>query len=191
MKVSRDLFSLQGEGVLIGTPTVFVRTIGCGLDCKWCDTGYAKEGGEERSIDSILETVESYGAPFVALTGGEPLEQGSIYELIGCLLDSDHHITVETNGSISLSKIPVSDEHHGLHGRQVPIFGNERWMDLSNLQFLSPKDQLKFVVSDRVDYLYAMKILRENDIDCPIIMTPVGGWRSSLSQDGSSMTDYG
>ncbi len=175
MKTLRVFFSLQGEGVLIGTPTVFVRTIGCGLDCKWCDTGYAKEGGEERSIDSILETVESYGAPFVALTGGEPLEQGSIYELIGCLLDSDHHITVETNGSISLSKIPVSDDVMISMDVKCPSSGMSDRMDLSNLQFLSPKDQLKFVVSDRVDYLYAMKILRENDIDCPIIMTPVGG----------------
>jgi 7-carboxy-7-deazaguanine synthase len=175
MNVSEIFFSLQGEGVLMGTPTTFVRFVGCNLDCTWCDTKYAREGGVEMSVDQIFEKVESLGTPFVCLTGGEPLLQADIYKLIGTLLDNDHHVTVETNGSIPLERMPDSEELLISMDVKCPSSGMSDKIAYDNLEFLSPRDQLKFIIADRVDYLFARKVLREHEINAPIIMTPVGG----------------
>ena len=70
MKVAEIFLSLQGEGVLMGTPTVFVRFVGCNLDCAWCDTNYAKSGGVEMTVNEILDKIEHFKTPFVSLTGG-------------------------------------------------------------------------------------------------------------------------
>lgn len=175
MKVVEIFFSLQGEGVLMGTPTTFVRFAGCNLDCAWCDTRYAREGGEEMSIEQILTKVEASGTPFVCLTGGEPMLQDDIYRLIQALLDDSYHITIETNGSMPLQRLPNSDEILISMDVKCPSSGMSDKMDPENLEFLSPRDQLKFIIADRVDYLYAKKVMRESEINAPIIMTPVGG----------------
>jgi 7-carboxy-7-deazaguanine synthase len=175
MRVSEIFFSLQGEGVLMGTPTTFVRFVGCNLDCTWCDTKYAREGGEERSIDQIFDQVESFETPFVCLTGGEPLVQEDIYKLIDTLLDNSYHVTIETNGSIPLDRIPNSEDVLISMDVKCPSSGMSDKIEYDNLEFLSPRDQLKFIIADRVDYLFALKVMREHEINAPIIMTPVGG----------------
>lgn len=175
MKVIEIFFSLQGEGVLMGTPTTFVRFEGCNLDCTWCDTRYAREGGMEMSVDQILDKVESMGMPFVCLTGGEPMVQEDIYKLIDALLENNFHVTIETNGSVPLQKLPNSDDILISMDIKCPSSGMSDKMCYDNLEFLSPRDQLKFIISDRVDYLFAKKVLRENEVNAPIIMTPVGG----------------
>jgi 7-carboxy-7-deazaguanine synthase len=175
LKVIEIFFSLQGEGVLMGTPTTFVRFEGCNLDCTWCDTRYAREGGMEMSVDQILDKVESMGMPFVCLTGGEPMVQEDIYKLIDALLENNFHVTIETNGSVPLQKLPNSDDILISMDIKCPSSGMSDKMCYDNLEFLSPRDQLKFIISDRVDYLFAKKVLRENEVNAPIIMTPVGG----------------
>jgi 7-carboxy-7-deazaguanine synthase len=175
MRVSEIFFSLQGEGVLMGTPTTFVRFVGCNLDCTWCDTKYAREGGEERSIDQIFDQVEGFGTPFVCLTGGEPLVQDEIYELIDTLLDNGYQVTIETNGSIPLDRIPNSEDVLISMDVKCPSSGMSDKIVYDNLEFLSPRDQLKFIIADRVDYLFALKVMREHEVNAPIIMTPVGG----------------
>jgi 7-carboxy-7-deazaguanine synthase len=175
MRVSEIFFSLQGEGVLMGTPTTFVRFVGCNLDCTWCDTKYAREGGEERSIDQIFDQVESLETPFVCLTGGEPLVQEDIYKLIDTLLENSYHVTIETNGSVPLDRIPNSEDVLISMDVKCPSSGMSDKIVYDNLEFLSPRDQLKFIIADRVDYLFALKVMREHEINAPIIMTPVGG----------------
>jgi 7-carboxy-7-deazaguanine synthase len=175
MKISEIFYSLQGEGVLMGTPTTFVRTVGCNLDCAWCDTRYARQGGEEMSVDEIFEKVDGKGVPFVSLTGGEPLLQQDIYRLITVLIDNDHHVTIETNGSLPLEAIPNSDEIMISMDVKCPSSGMADRNMLDNLEFLSPRDQVKFVIADRVDYLFARKVLREHEVNAPVIFTPVGG----------------
>jgi 7-carboxy-7-deazaguanine synthase len=162
MKVCEIFRSLQGEGTLIGTPTVFVRTVGCNLECAWCDTPYSKKGGDEMSVSEILAKVKEYETHFVCVTGGEPLYQEESVKLIDELLKAGFHVTVETNGSISLEDLPCS--------MNMMIS-----MDLTNLELLSPIDQLKFVVANREDMMYAAKILKDHKIECNVIFTPVGG----------------
>jgi 7-carboxy-7-deazaguanine synthase len=129
----------------------------------------------EMSVDQILDKVESMGMPFVCLTGGEPMVQEDIYKLIDALLENNFHVTIETNGSVPLQKLPNSDDILISMDIKCPSSGMSDKMCYDNLEFLSPRDQLKFIISDRVDYLFAKKVLRENEVNAPIIMTPVGG----------------
>lgn len=175
MKVSEIFYSLQGEGTLIGVPTTFVRFAGCNLDCTWCDTKYAREGGEEMSMEDIINKVDELGAPFICLTGGEPMLQDGVHRLIEALLEDSYHVTVETNGAVALESLPSSEELLISMDIKCPSSGMSHRMVYDNLSFLSPRDQLKFVIADRVDYLFAKKILREREVNCPVIMTPVGG----------------
>ena len=99
MKIAEIFYSIQGEGMLVGVPSVFVRTSGCNLRCTWCDTPYTswEPEGEERSIDSIVEEVERYGAAHVVVTGGEPMIAPQIAELTQRL---KQHVTIETAGTV-------------------------------------------------------------------------------------------
>jgi 7-carboxy-7-deazaguanine synthase len=100
LKISEIFYSVQGEGMLVGVPSVFVRTSGCNLRCTWCDTPYTswQPEGEERSLDSIVEEVNGYGAGHVVITGGEPMIAPQIEELTERL--AKHHITIETAGTV-------------------------------------------------------------------------------------------
>ncbi|MBI0583950.1 MAG: radical SAM protein [Methanomassiliicoccus sp.] len=175
MRISEIFFSLQGEGVLMGTPTTFVRTVGCNLDCTWCDTKYAREGGEEMSVEEVFDRVERHPTPFVSLTGGEPLIQEDIYRLLDLLLENNYHVTIETNGSIPLEQIPNSEEIMISMDIKCPSSAMADRNMYDNLEFLSPRDQVKFVIADRVDYLFARKVLREHEVNAPVVMTPMGG----------------
>lgn len=175
MRISEIFFSIQGEGVLIGTPTTFVRTVGCNLDCSWCDTRYAREGGKDMTAEEVSAAVDKIGAPFVSLTGGEPLIQSDINLLVGMLLEDGYHITIETNGSLPLDRLPTSEEIMISMDIKCPSSGMSGHNHYENPDFLSPRDQLKFVIADRVDYLFAKKVLVEHDVNAPVIMTPAGG----------------
>ncbi|MCQ5376064.1 MAG: radical SAM protein [Methanomassiliicoccales archaeon] len=176
MKISEIFYSLQGEGILIGTPTAFVRTSGCNLRCKWCDTIYAQTGeGVERTVIEIIEAIKGFGTRYVCVTGGEPLLQKDIFKLINTLLDNDYKVSVETNGSISIEEMPCSEDLMVSMDIKCPSSGMADKMDLGNLELLSPLDQLKFVVADKKDMQYAKEIIQKYEIQATIIMTPVGG----------------
>jgi 7-carboxy-7-deazaguanine synthase len=175
MKICEIFRSLQGEGTLIGTPTVFVRTAGCNLECAWCDTPYSKKAGDEMTIPEILEKVKAFEIHYVCVTGGEPMIQEGSVKLIDELLGAGYHVTVETNGSISLEDLPCSMNMLISMDIKCPTSGMAEQMDLSNLELLSPLDQLKFVVANREDMMYAAKLLHENKVECTVIFTPVGG----------------
>ncbi len=102
MRIAEIFYSLQGEGSLIGVPSVFVRTSGCNLRCSWCDTPYTswQPEGEERSLDEILERVAAFPARHVVVTGGEPMIAPGIVELTERLRARGLHITIETAGTV-------------------------------------------------------------------------------------------
>ena len=103
MLISEIFYSVQGEGELTGVPSVFIRTSGCNLRCRWCDTPYASWNpeGTEMSIDQILAEVEKHPAAHVVLTGGEPMVARGIHELAARLRAVGKHITIETAGTIA------------------------------------------------------------------------------------------
>ncbi len=102
MKIAEIFYSVQGEGVLLGTPSVFVRTSGCNLRCTWCDTPYTswQPEGENRSVESILEDVRRYPAAHTVVTGGEPMIAPDIVALTELLRAAGLHITIETAGTV-------------------------------------------------------------------------------------------
>jgi 7-carboxy-7-deazaguanine synthase len=161
LKISEIFYSVQGEGTLVGVPSVFVRTSGCNLRCTWCDTPYTswEPGGEERSLDSIVEEVNGYGASHVVITGGEPMIAPQIEELTERLTQ---HITIETAGTVdahvrcdlmSISpKLANSTPYTRDGGRWADQHERLRYQPeiLRRLIQLYPY-QLKFVISDAGD----------------------------------------
>jgi len=102
MRVAEIFHSIQGEGKLVGVPSVFVRASGCNLRCKWCDTPYAswEPEGDEQTVDEIVDAIRLYNCRHVVLTGGEPMIMSEITELSYRLHASDFHVTIETAGTV-------------------------------------------------------------------------------------------
>lgn len=102
MRITEIFYSIQGEGELTGVPSVFIRTSGCNLRCRWCDTMYASWSpeGEDWDVESILAKVRGFPTRHAVLTGGEPMIAKGIHELAGALRESRYHITIETAGTI-------------------------------------------------------------------------------------------
>jgi 7-carboxy-7-deazaguanine synthase len=175
LKVIEIFRSLQGEGVLIGTPTVFIRFQGCNLKCEWCDTGYAREGGQDMSVEQIMEKVADYQTKFICLTGGEPLLQKDCVKLMNKLLEKIYHVTLETNGSLDLEEVPCAENMLISMDVKCPSSGMQEKMMFSNIELLSPADQLKFIVADKDDLRYAESIIEKYEISSSIVLTPVGG----------------
>jgi 7-carboxy-7-deazaguanine synthase len=161
LKISEIFYSVQGEGMLVGVPSVFVRTSGCNLRCTWCDTPYTswQPEGDERSLDSIVEEVNSFGAAHVVITGGEPMIAPGIEELTHRLRQ---HITIETAGTtdahvrcdlMSISpKLANSTPHTRDNGRWADQHERLRYQPeiLRRLVQLYPY-QLKFVITEPSD----------------------------------------
>ncbi len=157
LDVSEIFVSLQGEGTLAGIPTFFVRLSGCNLRCNWCDTSYAQKPSKNFiSIEEIVRHWEKAGKiPYVQITGGEPLLQENVYDLMDFFLKEGVTLLLETNGSISLRKVPK--EVIKILDLKTPSSGMTPYMRYENLAYLGTKDQVKFVIADRVDYEWAKK----------------------------------
>jgi len=173
MRICEIFRSIQGEGLTMGLPTTFVRTVGCNLRCSWCDTQYSMEGGEEMSLDEIMEAVGD--ARTVCVTGGEPLLQSDMPELIGRLLDAGKRVVVETNGATDISFVPDSPMVMISMDVKCPSSGMTDRMLESNMRIIRAKDQLKYVIADDADYEFAVAHLRSHSPEASVIFTPVDG----------------
>lgn len=187
MKVNEIFHSIQGEGLYIGRPTVFIRLTGCNLRCTWCDTEYAFEEGEDMSVDEVIAEVKKYRIKEVCITGGEPMLQEETINLMFQLIDRGYHIVLETNGSIALDEVPAEDAVSIAMDIKCPSSGMEDRMLFSNIELLGPGDFLKFVIADEKDYEYAMEVLDTYQPECEAVFTPVGGadlkWLAELIID--------
>jgi 7-carboxy-7-deazaguanine synthase len=173
MRICEMFRSVQGEGLMIGAVTFFIRSVGCNLSCDWCDTRYSREGGEEMSVQRIRDCAKNERN--ICITGGEPLLQDDVYELLNALLDDGKNIVLETNGSVDISKVPAHKDLMISMDIKCPSSGMSEMMNLSNIQYLKPTDQLKFVISDGSDLEYAVSFIGSHDIPCNIIFSPLGG----------------
>jgi 7-carboxy-7-deazaguanine synthase len=174
MRICEIFYSLQGEGMLMGIPTVFVRTVGCNLDCEWCDTPYAREGGVEMEVQEVTEKVLSHGIRTVCITGGELLLQEDICDLIDSFAHEGCNIQLETNGSLPIDRLPTEYVMISMDVK-TPSSGMSGRMMMDNIGELGICDQLKFVVSDRDDMDFVERTLDEHRVSCPVILTAVGG----------------
>ncbi len=163
LQISELFYSIQGESTFAGYPCVFIRLCGCNLDCSYCDSRYAvKEPGTSCSIDEIMEFVDRYPGELVEITGGEPLCQEMVYPLMERLLESDRIVLLETNGSISLAKIPARVVK--IMDIKCPDSGMHEKMDICNLEHLTPVDEVKFVISSFEDYSWAKDFITRHKL---------------------------
>ena len=172
--VNEIFYSIQGESIYSGRPCIFVRLTGCNLRCSYCDTRYAYEQGAKMELTEIVSRIADYKCPLVEITGGEPLLQSNTPTLIYRLLENGYEVLMETNGSLDIS---------GVDGRCIkivdikcPTSGESDKNDMENLKRLGPKDQVKFVIENRIDYEYAKETIDSNCPDFPeeqILFSPV------------------
>jgi len=168
--------SIQGEGQLIGMPMIFIRLSGCPLRCTWCDSAEARDSkGETMNIDQIVEKVRKSAISAVCLTGGEPLAQRESISLMNRLVDLGLLVQLETSGALPIEEVPCSEKVMISMDIKCPSSGMDNRMKFTNIELLSPFDQIKFVVQDERDYQYAKQIISKYEPKCPVIMTPVGG----------------
>ncbi len=176
LRVTEIFHSVQGESTQAGRPCVFVRLTGCDLRCVWCDTEYAFEGGAPMSVEEVVSKVASYGCPLVEVTGGEPLLQRDCVPLMQALLARGHEVMLETGGHRSVAEVPV--EVRRILDVKCPGSGEAGKNHLENLEQLTPRDEVKFVIADRADYEWAREFVRERRLweRCPVLFSPV--WRT-------------
>ena len=175
LKISEIFFSLQGETARAGLPTVFVRLTGCPLRCVWCDTEYAFSGGRNFTLPEILDEVARHGTRWVCVTGGEPLAQKSCLPLLTALCDAGYEVSLETSGALDIAGVDARVSRIvDLKAPGSGEFDKNRW---ENLALLTPRDELKFVLKDRIDYEWASATIREHGLDqvCPLLFSPVQG----------------
>lgn len=176
LTVNEIFHSIQGESTFAGEPCVFVRLTACDLRCRWCDTPYAFHEGRKLSIDEVVAQVDAYGCPMVEVTGGEPLLQADVYPLMRRLVASGKIVLVETGGHRSIAEVPEGVIR--VMDIKCPGSGESAKNDWENLERLTMRDQVKFVIASREDYEYASDVVQRERLAerCgTVLFSPVHG----------------
>ena len=176
LTINEIFYSIQGESTRAGRPCVFVRLTACDLRCSWCDTPYAFEEGCETTVDDVVAAVEQYGCPLVEVTGGEPLLQEDVYELMQRLVGTGRTVMLETGGHHSVARVPPAVLK--IIDVKCPGSGEADKNDWRNLEVLSPQDEVKFVITNRTDYEFAREAINRHNLAehaGAILMSPVHG----------------
>ncbi len=180
-QVAERFVSINGEGQRAGEPAAFVRFSGCNLRCSWCDTLWAVEepAREEMTVSEIIQWVESTGIKNVTLTGGEPMLQKDIRELLVRFSgDPFIRVEVETNGAVDLSPyFGISDRISYTVDYKCPGSGMEGFMIGHNFKRLRECDTVKFVVTDRFDLMRMFEVIEQYRLTevCKVYVSPVFG----------------
>jgi 7-carboxy-7-deazaguanine synthase len=169
--------SVQGESTWVGWPCTFVRTAGCDIRCVWCDEPAALEArsGERMTVAAIAGRVAELGVRLVELTGGEPLLQPALPDLVTVLLDAGHEVLIETGGHRDISGL--DPRAHVILDVKAPGSGMDARNDAANVKRLRAGDEVKYVLADRGDYEWARAHVREHGLEqrLPVHFSPVHG----------------
>lgn len=163
LRLTEIFYSLQGEALTMGLPTIFIRLTGCPLRCVYCDTTYSFTGGQRWGLDEILSHIRQYPCKRVCLTGGEPLAQPNAIALMKQLLVAGYDISLETAGALSVKDVPIQVSK--VMDLKSPSSGECDKNLWENLDYLTPHDQIKIVIANRTDYDWAKQILIQYQLD--------------------------
>lgn len=185
LRISEIFLSLQGESTSVGLPTVFVRLTGCPLRCQYCDTEYAFRGGETMAASAVVAKVAEYQVRHVTVTGGEPLAQPACLILLKQLCDAGYQVSLETSGALDVRQ--VDSRVMKVLDLKTPGSGEVDKNRFQNLDYLTPRDQVKFVICNREDYDWACHILDEHRLSgrCEVLFSPCFG-----QQDATRLADW-
>jgi 7-carboxy-7-deazaguanine synthase len=175
LRITEIFYSLQGESSTVGLPTVFIRLTGCPLRCVYCDTAYAFTGGKKIAIEAVIAEAGQYGTRYITVTGGEPLAQPGCLQLMSKLLDKGYQVSLETSGALDVSEVdPRVVKVMDLKAPSSAELSRNRYQ---NIDYLTPKDQVKFVIGNDEDYDWSKAVLAEYDLPnrCEILFSPVMG----------------
>src|ERR1044071_2668568 len=179
LRVTEIFRSIQGESTHAGRPCTFVRLTGCPMRCIWCDSEYTFTGGDRHSIDDIVAQVKAFGCNLVEVTGGEPLAQKEAFNLIERLCEEGFEVLIETGGYVSTAN--VDPRAKIILDIKCPASGEEPRNDWSNLDRLrAHKDEVKFVIADENDWLYAKRVIEEMALEAgnrAVLISPAWGHR--------------
>lgn len=175
MKINEIFYSIEGEGIRAGVPCVFIRLQYCNLNCLYCDTRYACEGFDfkELTLDEVMQEVKKYGCKNVTVTGGEPLLDPQMFNLLERLSIEGFYVNVETNGS----KFPLLGLKNVFYTIDYKTYssGMSSKMNLDAFKLLTENDVIKFVVGDQKDLEQALNFVKENDFKSHIFVSPIFG----------------
>jgi len=165
INLSEIFLSIQGESTFSGLPCIFIRFSGCNLRCSYCDSKDSYKTKFTLSPLEILQSIKKYKPiDLIEITGGEPLLQNDMYELIEILNKNNYQILLETNGSLNIQKIP--DYVIKIVDIKCPGSGEAGSFLIENLKYISKdKDEIKFVLSDKMDYEWAKKKIRQYNLE--------------------------
>jgi 7-carboxy-7-deazaguanine synthase len=157
--------SIQGESSFAGLPCIFVRLAGCNLRCAWCDSEYTFTGGYKMSEDEVTEEIEKLApVKLIEFTGGEPmLQERELVPLMERLLRGGYELMIETSGERPLEPVPAAV--HKIVDVKCPGSGESGSFCLSNLDCLTDRDEVKFVIANRGDYEFARNFIREHKLE--------------------------
>ncbi|MHB1926153.1 MAG: radical SAM protein [Leptospirillum sp.] len=176
MRITETFRSIQGESRFAGWPCFFIRTTGCPLRCRWCDTAYAFYGGEEQPVDFLVEQAVESGTPLVEITGGEPFVQPELPELAQKLIANGKTVLIETSGGFSIPS-GLNRECHLIVDLKPPGSGMEQWMKHEHFADLGQRDEIKAVVAGRDDFDWVTEKLGQWGLwdRVPVTVSPVFG----------------
>ena len=173
LKINEIFYSIQGESSYAGMPCVFVRLTYCNLRCNYCDTEYAFYEGKDYSIERILEEVKNYNCRLVEVTGGEPLMQEEIHDLLKALCDEGYAVMLETGGSLIIKE--VDERVKIIMDFKCPSSGMMKKNLFENTDYLKSNDEVKFVIGDRGDYEWSKEIIEKYSLStkCVVLFSAV------------------
>ena len=163
VRINEIFYSIQGEAIFSGYPTIFIRTTGCPLRCNYCDTSYAFSGGELKSVEQILEHIAQFNCKRICVTGGEPLVAANMTELLQQLVANNYSNSIETSGAFDIA--PFLQYGVIILDIKVPSSTEVERNYWDNLKIIRSTDAIKFVVQDSDDFKWAQSVIMQHQLE--------------------------
>lgn len=170
--INEIFHSIQGETSRTGLPTTFIRLTGCPLRCSYCDTEYAFTDGSKMSFDEIIKILKKYNSKYLTVTGGEPLAQKNVLLFLEKVCNLNYSVSIETSNCLDIST--VDSRVSIILDIKTPASNESDKNKIENYRHLKPKDEIKFVICNKDDFIWAKEYISKHNLDnyCPVLFSP-------------------